>query len=159
MDKQGSKHWEVLNIKRATFYKYKNEGMPADLEQAKQWMQERQAFAKGGSQIVVGGKTFTASDLLDLRGQVMEQQKINLELKNQIEKLNLDERTGRLVDADQQAEALARLIVPLRKALDALPENIAKAQNPDDPARAEEILRQELENIYADLVANMEKQK
>ena len=152
------KPYELLGIKKATFYKYKKLGMPEG-EEAKEWIQERQAFAEGGSQIVVGGKSFTAADLMDLRGQVMQQQKLNLELKNRLERLNVDEREGKLVDADTMSETLSRILVPLRKALDAMPENIASAVNPDDPARAEEIIRQEHENIFADLVTNMEKNK
>ena len=89
----------------------------------------------------------------------MQQQKLNLELKNRLERLNVDEREGKLVDADTMSETLSRILVPLRKALDAMPENIASAVNPDDPARAEEIIRQEHENIFADLVTNMEKNK
>lgn len=153
------KFYEELKINKSTFYKYKELGMPLEIEAAKDWIQERQAFAKGGSQIVIGGKSFTAADLLDLRGQVMEQQKLNLQLKNKLEELNLAEKTGKLVDADQLTETLSKILVPLRKALDALPENIATALNPTDPLRAEEILRKELENIYADLVTSMEKAK
>ena len=87
----------------------------------------------------------------------MEQQKLNLQLKNKLEELNLAEKTGKLVAADQLTETLSKILVPLRKALDALPENIATALNPTDPLRAEEILTKELQNIYADLVTSMEK--
>ena len=151
--------WEKLEIKKRTFYKYKKLGMPENLELAKKWIENRQAISSEGGKIIIGGKSFTAADLMDLRGQVMEQQKLNLELKNRLERLNVDEREGKLVDADTMSETLSRILVPLRKALDAMPENIASAVNPDDPARAEEIIRQEHENIFADLVTNMEKNK
>ena len=156
--KQNETEWEALGIKRATFFKYRKAGMPKENEAAKQWIQERQALTTQGSgQIVIGGRTYTAQDLMDLRGKVMEEQAQNLKLKNRMEKLNIDEREGKLVDAEKLTETMARILVPLRKALDQMPENLATALNPEDPARAEEILGQELENIYADLTKNLSK--
>lgn len=149
--------WEQLDISRRSWYAYKKDGCPENLERARAWITERQALTEKSNRIIVGGKSFTAADLLDLKGQVMEEQRQNLKLKNRIEELNVAEREGRLRDVDELTETLSRIVVPLKKALDALPENIAKAQNPDDPGRAEEILRQELENIYADLISNMNK--
>ena len=153
-----SKPWEKLQIQRSTYYKFKKLGMPEDTTKAKAWINERQAMATTGSgKIVVGGKTYTAQDLLDLRGKVMTAQAENLNLKNRMEKLNLEEREGRLIDADQQIKTLNKIILPLKKALDAMPENLAKALNPDDPDRAETILETELANIYEDLTKNLEK--
>ena len=39
-----------------------------------------------------------------------------------MEKLNIDEREGKLVDAEKLTETMARILVPLRKALDQMPE-------------------------------------
>ena len=62
---------------------------------------------------------------------------------------------GKLVDADELAQTMASILYPLRKALDQLPENISTALNPEDPQRAESILEQALESVYADLVKNL----
>jgi hypothetical protein len=149
---QTRKPWELLEIHRTSFYKYKKLGMPEIIEDAKVWLQTRAGLAQQGSgKISIGGKEYTAQDLLDLRGEVMRAQADNLHLKNQMEKLNVAEREGKLCDIDLLNETLVRILYPLRKALDQLPENIAPALNPDDPTRAETILQQELDNIYADL--------
>lgn len=149
---KGQKLWEKLGIHRVTFYKYVKQGMPEDYNGATDWMQVRAGLAKQGSgKIEIGGRTFTAQDLIDLRAKVMEGQATNLDLKNRIEKLNVAEREGTLCNVDLLNETLIKILYPLRKALDQLPENIATALNPDDPTRAESILEQELENIYADL--------
>ena len=150
------KPYELLNIQKATYYKYLKLGMPETLEEAKEWITLRAGLAlQGSGKIEIGGKTFTAKDLVDLRGKLLEGQAENIVLKNRIEKLNIDEREGKLVDADELSQVLARILYPLRKALDQLPENIASSINPDDPSRAETILEQELENIYEDLCRNL----
>ena len=112
---------------------------------------------QGNGLITIGGHTYTAQDLLDLRGKLLENQTENLSLKNRIEELNLAEREGRLMDGDKLTETLSKILVPLRKALDAMPENLASSLNPDDPGRAEQILTQELQNIYADLTQTISK--
>lgn len=150
--------WEKVGLKRAVFYKYKKLGMPEDTKDALKWIAEKQAMqTQGNGLITIGGHTYTAQDLLDLRGKLLENQTENLSLKNRIEELNLAEREGRLMDGDKLTETLSKILVPLRKALDAMPENLASSLNPDDPGRAEQILTQELQNIYADLTQTISK--
>ena len=151
------KPWDVLEIHRTTWYKYVRQGMPETLEDAKEWLQVRAGLARQGSgKIEIGGKTFTAQDLIDLRGKLLEGQSENIMLKNRIERLHVEEKEGRLVDSDELCATLSKILYPLKKALDSMPENLASALNPTDPSRAEAILEQELENIYADLCKSME---
>lgn len=156
---EGSKRikpYEALNIQKATYYKYLKLGMPETIEEAKEWITLRAGLAlQGSGKIEIAGKTFTAKELVDLRGKLLEGQAENIVLKNRIEKLNIDEREGKLVDADELSQVLSRILYPLRKALDQLPENIATSLNPNDPSRAESILEQELQNIYEDLCRNL----
>ena len=150
------KPWDELNIHKTTYYKYKKIGMPDGITQAKDWIELRAGLAEQGSgKIEIGGRSYDAKDLIDLRGRVMEEQATNLVLKNKIEKLNVDEREGRLVDQDTLCSTLSKILYPLRKALDQMPENISSALNPDDPGRAEAILDQELKNVYADLCKSL----
>lgn len=150
--------WDKAGLKKAVFYKYKKQGMPDDSAEAQKWLAEKQAMhTQGKGMITIGGNTYTAQDLIDLRGKLLENQSENLSLKNRIEELNLAEREGRLMDGDQLTETLTRILVPLRKALDAMPENLATSINPNDPSRAEQILNQELQNIYADLTQTITK--
>ena len=150
--------WEKLGLKKAAYYKYKKQGMPTQPAEAQNWLAEKQAMqTQGKGMITIGGNTYTAQDLIDLRGKLLEHQSENLSLKNRIEELNLAEREGRLMDGDQLTETLSRILVPLKKAHDAMPETLATAINPDDPSRAEQILTQELQNIYADLTQTMKK--
>lgn len=152
------KPWEQLSIHKTSYYKYLKMGMPEVIEEAKEWLQLRAGLQRQGSgKIEVGGREFEAQDLIDLRGKVLKGQADNLMLKNRIEKLNVEEREGRLVDVDSLTETLSAILYPLRKALDQLPENIATALNPNDPTRAESILEQELQNIYSDLCKTLSK--
>lgn len=156
---KGKSKWEVLNIHKTTYYKYIKLGMPEQYEEAKEWMQLRNGLARQGSgKIEIGGRSFSAQDLIDIRGKLMEEQAQNVSLKNRIEKLNVLEREGKLVDADIATSTILQVLHPLRKALDQMPENIASALNPDDPHRAEAILDQHLQIIYADLQKSINNQ-
>ena len=152
---------ELHGLIKTTYYKYIKLGMPKDIEAAKKWRIDRESLQPGviggKGEITIGGRTYNAQDLMDLRGKVMEGQATNLDLKNRIEALNLAEKEGRLIESEQLTETLHKILVPLRKALDQMPENLATALNPDDPTRAETILNQELQNVYADLTANLAK--
>ena len=158
--KKESPH-EKHGLKKCTYYKFLKLGMPKDIEAAKEWRANRESMQpgfNGGGEITIGGRTYNAQDLMDLRGKVMEAQATNLDLKNRIEALNLAEKEGKLIESEQLTETLHKILVPLRKALDQMPENLATALNPEDPTRAETILDQELQNVYADLTANLSKQ-
>jgi|13_taG_2_1085334.scaffolds.fasta_scaffold187673_1 hypothetical protein len=150
--------WEELAINKSSYYKYLSLGMPKEMAEAKAWIEVRAGLAQQGSgKIQVGGQTFSAKDLIDLRGKVLQAQEQNLQFKNRLEALNVAEREARLVDSGELSEVLVSILYPLRQALDALPENLASALNPTDPARAESILEQELHNIYDSLCKNLEK--
>lgn len=149
---RGKSKWEVLDIHKTTYYKYKKLGMPEPFEEAKEWIRLRSGMAQQGSgKIEIGGRTFESQDLIDLRGKLMEEQAQNISLKNRIDKLNVLEREGKLVDADTASNTIMQILHPLKKALDQMPENISGALNPDDPSRAEAILEQALQAIYEDL--------
>jgi hypothetical protein len=153
-----SEPWDDLGINKSSYYKYLNLGMPQEMAEAKAWIEIRVGLTQqGAGKIQIGGQVFTAKDLIDLRGKVMQAQEQNLQYKNRLEALNVAEREGKLVDSGELSEVLVSILYPLRQALDALPENLASALNPTDPARAESILEQELHNIYDSLCKNLEK--
>jgi len=157
---RGQEKWEVLDISRSAFFKYKKLGMPEQTDEAKDWLQVRAGLAKQGSgKIEIGGKTFHAQDLIDLKGQLMEGQAENIALKNRIEKLNVLEREGKLVDADEAQKVLLQVLYPLKKALEQMPENLCNALNPNDPSRAEAILEKEMNQVFEDLHKNFKKNK
>jgi phage terminase Nu1 subunit (DNA packaging protein) len=150
--------WDELGIARSTYFKFKKLGMPEDLDKAKDWLALRQNLQPAGREaegVMVHGKRYTAQDIIDLRASLLEGQTENVNLKNRIERLNVLEREGELLPAEELTNTLGQIIIPLRKALDQMPENIAGAVNPQDPARAETIMTQELHNIYADLVKSL----
>lgn len=150
--------WKALGIARSTYYKFISLGMPKDKAKAKDWLALRQNLQPAGREaegVMVHGKRYTAQDIIDLRANLLEGQTENVNLKNRIERLNVLEREGELLPADELTNTLGQIIIPLRKALDQMPENIAGAVNPQDPARAETIITQELHNIYADLVKSL----
>ena len=150
--------WDELGIARSTYFKFKKLGMPKQVTKAKEWLALRQNLQPAGREaegLMVHGKRYTAQDIIDLRANLLEGQTENINLKNRIERLNVLEREGELLPADELTNTLGQIIIPLRKALDQMPENIAGAVNPQDPARAETIINQELYNIYADLVKSL----
>ena len=150
--------WDELGIARSTYFKFKKLGMPEEVPKAKDWLALRQNLQPVGREaegLMVHGKRYTAQDIIDLRANLLEGQTENVNLKNRIERLNVLEREGELLPADELTNTLGQIIIPLRKALDQMPENIAGAVNPQDPARAETIMMQELHNIYADLVKSL----
>ena len=150
--------WKKLGIARSTYYKFISLGMPKDQAGAKDWLALRQNLQPAGREaegVMVHGKRYTAQDIIDLRASLLEGQTENVNLKNRIERLNVLEREGELLPAEELTNTLGQIIIPLRKALDQMPENIAGAVNPQDPARAETIITQELHNIYSDLVKSL----
>lgn len=150
--------WDELGIARSTYFKFKKLGMPEEVTKAKDWLALRQNLQPVGREaegVMVHGKRYTAQDIIDLRANLLEGQAENVNLKNRIERLNVLEREGQLLPAEELTNTLGQIIIPLRKALDQMPENIAGAVNPQDPARAETIMMQELHNIYADLVKSL----
>jgi hypothetical protein len=150
--------WDELGIARSTYFKFKKLGMPEEIAKAKDWLALRQNLQPVGREaegVIVHGKRYTAQDIIDLRANLLEGQAENVNLKNRIERLNVLEREGQLLPAEELTNTLGQILIPLRKALDQMPENIAGAVNPQDPARAETIMMQELHNIYADLVKSL----
>ena len=147
------KQWEELNIKRATYYKYLKQGMPKETQLAKDWIAERHGLMTSGSnQIIISGKKYDASDLIDLRGQVMQAQVEHLNLKNKIKTYELSMKKGELVEASTLQETLRKILVPLKQSLDKLPSTTANKLNNDD---ALQIVDEELQRIYEDLQKQM----
>jgi len=148
---QVMKHWEELNIARATYYKYLKQGMPKDTQQATDWIAQRHGLMTSGSnEIIISGKKYDATDLIDLRGQVMEAQVEHLNLKNKIKKFELSLKSGELVQSSELADTLKKILIPLKKSLDNFPSKIAKMITPEDPT-AEQRIDDELQKIFQDL--------
>ena len=154
----GVSKWDELGIKRSTFYKYKQLGLPEQIDKAKEWIRDRVAMTeKGGNSVCVDGKTYTGKDLIDLKGRLLSEQVENLELKNRLERHKLQERKKRLVKTDEALEVIYKVLKPLRASLDQLPDNLGSALNPSDPARAASILETEINKLYADLTKGLSK--
>lgn len=148
----GSSKWELLGIKRSTYFKYRKLGLPEDIDEAKDWIRGRVALTeRGGNSVMVDGKTYTGKDLIDLKGRLLSQQVENLELKNRLERHKLEERRKNFVKSDEAIEVVNKILKPLRARLDQLPDKLGSALNPSDPARASSILETEINNLYADL--------
>ena len=145
------KNWEELNIKRSTYYKYLKQGMPKQTEQAKDWIADRHGLMTSGSnEIIISGKKYDATDLIDLRGQVMQAQVEHLSLKNKIKTYELSMKKGELVEASTLQETLKKILVPLKQSLDKFPSIIANRLCPND-SDAVKIVDSELQKIFEDL--------
>lgn len=93
-------------------------------------------------------------DLSSLRAALLREQAELTAAKKELELLRLQQEEGSLVKESAAREAIAAVLRPLRLKLDALPARKAPELNPADPPHAETVLREAIEEIYADLQAD-----
>ena len=123
--------------------------MPDNIKDAKNWIENRHALiTQGSNEIIISGKSYDATDLIDLRGQVMEGQVQHLRLKNQLKEYELKLKTGDLVDSFSMIETMNKILIPLKKSLDKLPSIISEKLN---NKKSSQIIETELQRIYSDL--------
>jgi len=143
---------EELELPHRTFYEYLKLGMPKDFELAKQWIQERSAMGeKGSGKIVVGGRTYTASDLIDLKGKNLELTAKEKQAKIDLTEFELQKKRGQLVPREELTSTLRSVLEPLAKMLEKLPNKLSTSCNPQQPELAYGVLEDEVQNIFNEI--------
>ena len=144
---------EALDIGLSTCKRYKALGMPADegTEACRGWLEERVALSGRGGSVEVGGHTFSAQEVIDIKARyylALEQKtKTHAEL-NEL-KLKIEKRE--LVPFSELETALNNLLKPLKQKLDNLGFNIAGRCNPDEPELASDVINKEMQKIFSEL--------
>jgi hypothetical protein len=144
--------YEALNISKKTFYNYIKKGMPKNIEDAKEWLKERQAFTdRGSASITIGGREYTKEDLIDLRGQIMDLTAKEKQSKIDLQEFELQRKKGELLPRYELTETLKSILEPLSKMLEQLPNKLSNLVNPENPAQAYKILDTEIQNIFKEI--------
>jgi hypothetical protein len=150
---KANEFYSALGIKRSTYFKYKDIGMPTDdLDAAKLWMADRMALTDQGSQVItIGGRMFDAQAILDARGQLYEEQALKTKAQRKLAEYELQKKKGFLVERSELSEAMNAVLEPLAKALKSFPNKLAPLVSEQKPEQAYKILENEIEKLFADL--------
>ncbi len=142
----------TLGISPHTLLRWrKDETAPTDkaVEPWREYLREREAVTKQGSgKVTIGGKSFTAGDVIDLRARLVKEQGEGQNIRNQLNTLELREKSEGLVPMAEAHDAIKAVTEPLRRLLDAMPKAVAVRANPADPQLAEEALREGLDQVF-----------
>lgn len=107
---------------------------------------------QGKKRITVAGKDYTAADIVKLKSRLLDEQGKGEELKNRLKTLEIEQKEQGLVPKAEAQEAITKVLLPLRRSLDAMPRTIAHRANPQDPILAEKIIRDHLDYIFRTVV-------
>lgn len=92
------------------------------------------------------------ASLEELRQRLIDEQGRKEAAMARLRELELKEREQNLIPEAEATQKLMKLLVPLRRLLDALPRQAAAAANPGKPAVAEKAIRQTLdERVFAEI--------
>ena len=129
--------------------KEKNAPKGKSLKEWKEFARRREAINKQGSgKVIIGGKSFTAADVIDLKANLVKEQGEGQNIRNQLNTLELREKSEGLVPMSEAHDAIKAVTEPLRRLLDAMPKAVAVRANPADPQLAEEALREGLDQVF-----------
>jgi len=103
---------------------------------------------QGSGKLTIGGKSFTAADVIDLKARLVQEQGEGQNIRNQLNTLELREKSEGLVPMSEAHEAIKAVTEPLRRLLDSMPKAVAVRANPADPQLAEEAMREGLDQVF-----------
>ena len=141
---------EHLGVTPQTLSKWRRDNKECpktkDEEAWKLWAENRaNSQEKGAGRIAVEGKEYTAADIADLKAKLIAAQERRENAMAQIRELELYQKKENLIPESDAAEALIKLLTPLRRLLDALPRQVASQANPANPNIAELAIRNGLD--------------
>jgi len=117
------------------------------------WMADHASKQKqGAGKLKIDGKEYTAEDIHDLKAKLIAAQERRESAMAQIRELELEQKKDNLVPESDAAEAVVKLLTPLRRLLDALPRQVAAQANPTNPSLAELAFRNGLDDrVFAEI--------
>lgn len=130
------------------------EGSPKtkSVEAWKAWIAETKGEGKGSGRIHLDGETYTAEDIRNMKGDLVKAQSRKESAIADLRELEYRMKAESLVPESQVIEQLSKLLVPLRRLLDALPRAASVQANPDNPGIAELALRNILdERVFGEI--------
>lgn len=149
---------KLLSVSRQSIYTWqKQTGAPDDLnvEAWKCFIENREnAGGKGTGRIVLGGKSYSTQDMLDLRGMYLEEQTKRQISERKLKEIELAKAEKGWIPYAKAEEAIQRVLEPLARLLTNFPKRYAIQVNPDDPSRAEKVLRVCINEVIRQLHAD-----
>lgn len=149
---------KLLSVSRQSIYTWKElTGAPRDLnvEAWRCFIENREAQGgKGSGRIVLGGKSFSTQDMLDLRGLLLEEQTKRQISERKLKEIELAKAEKGWIPYSKAEEAIQRVMEPIAKLLTNFPKRYAIQVNPDDPSRAEKVLRECINEVIRQLHAD-----
>jgi transcriptional regulator with XRE-family HTH domain len=120
-----------------------------DLVAWKRFVAEREAMSKQGTgRVTVGGASFSAADVIDLKAKLVKEQGEGQAIRNQLNTLELKQKSEGLVPMAEAQAAMKEVLEPLSRLLESLPKAVAVRANPADPHLAEEACRDGLDQVF-----------
>jgi len=152
---------DELGVTPGTISKWRREedGCPRESKNAadwQKWIDEEKSSGKGSGRIVLDGKEYTKQDLIDLKARYTEETTRKEKAIANMRELEYRMKAESLVPESTVIEQLSKVLIPLRRLLDATPRAVAAQANPENPSIAELALRtyfddrvfSEIEKIY-----------
>ena len=147
---------EHLGVSLASVNRHKKSGQAPAEKDPDQWREyldrQRAIETRGGGAITVDGRKYTAADIQDLRGKLINAQERHHSASAKLKELQLEKERKNLVPESVVCDLYVRTVTPLRRLLDAFPRLVASQANPGNPGVAEKAIRQAMnERVYAEL--------
>ena len=142
----------ALGIRTETLSRWRKEKKAPKGKSLKQWrafIKEREAInQKGSGKVTIGGATFSAADVIDLKAKLVKEQGEGQAIRNKLNTLELKQKSEGLVPMAEAQAAMKEVLEPLSRLLESLPKAVAVRANPADPHLAEEACRDGLDQVF-----------
>ncbi len=149
---------KILGVSRQSIYNWKEqEGSPQDLnvEAWRCFIENREnAGGKGSGRVILGGKSFSTQDMLDLRGMLLEEQTKRQMAERKLKEIEVLKAEKGWIPRTKAEEVIQRVLEPLARLLTNFPKRYAIRVTPDDPDRAEKVLRECINEVIRQLHAD-----
>jgi hypothetical protein len=144
---------QALDIGLSTCKRYKALGMPAGegTEACQGWLEERVALSGRGGSVDVGGHTFSAQEVIDIKARYYLALEQKTKTHAELNELKLKIEKKELVPFTELETALNNVLKPLKQKLDNLAFNIAGKCNPTEPELANKVISEEIQKIFSEV--------
>ena len=130
---------------KTIYYLRANHGAPHSTDPAewKKYLEQRATETGSDKSLASAPKEYQKLRIRLLRAQAGKEEAVR-----KLRELELARKANNLVPMSEAKEAIRKVMEPLRNLLDALPKAAAHQVNPNNPAFAEEAIRDHLDKVY-----------
>ena len=148
---------EELGIGLSTLKKYRSLGMDikASVDDCKNWIAQHSALSGKGGGLDVGGHTFTAQEVIDIKARYYLALEQKTKSQADLNDLKLKLENKELVPASDLENALDTILKPLKQSLDNMAYKICGQCNEQKPSIAKEAIENEIQLIYQNLQTSL----